>query len=404
VSSASADAAPRRFVAERARVLRRRPAVLAAGLAGRVGLLDAYTAWPDAETPLQMLPAGDRRICEWVRATFEPWADHRLDHATWNALRARSVVLPRSPGRAALAAETALGRPLDRPAIGCVSASGHVQSKLLSFVFERDASEPAVVVKGVPEAGEGPRVVAETKLVEQIRERVAADAVVVAGLPLAPLWTGAVEGEELVVDPVDALAGATGDEDRTAALAWLASFQTAGAAESKPWGAEREMAELEEAVSFAWGAARAGSADAGVALLQRSSEPMRGEMAPTCVVHGDFWRGNIACAVGAIRVYDWEWAALSGRPFFDLWTYELGSLRHDSPETVDRVAEALSSALACVERQLAARDLDPGFARATLVPTVAELAFRVRRVRGQAPANEAAAIRLVEGVERLLAG
>jgi Phosphotransferase enzyme family len=402
VSGERPAAAPERFVAGRSRIVGRRPAVLAAGLIGRLGALDAYTAWPDAATPLQLLPAGDARVCEWIRATFEPWADRRLGHATWNVLRAGSVVLARSPGLAVAAAETALGRPLDRPAVGCVSASGHAQSKLLCFVFEGDAARPEIVVKGVPEPGEGPRLVAETRLVERIRERVAADREVVAGMPPAPLWIGAVGAEELVVEPVDPLAVATGEEDGGAALEWLARFQAATSEEDAAWGSDAELSEMTEAVAFAWGEARPDRRADAVAAFERLAADLRGTPVPTCPVHGDFWRGNVACADGALRVYDWEWASISGRPFFDIWTYELGSLRHDPPETVDGLVDALREASGRVEGQLARRGLDPRFARATLAPVVAQLTFRVRRVRGQAPANEARAVQLVCAVERLL--
>lgn len=376
--------------------------MLALGGAGRLGAVDAYTAWPDAATPLQLLPAGDERACEWVRATFEWWSEKRVSHATWNVLRATSAILAQSPGIAHEAAERALGRPLDRPVIACVSASGHPQSKLLCFVFEDDATEPSAVVKGVPEQGEGPRLVAETRLLETIRQRVEASAEVVAGLPPAPLWIGDVGGEEMVVERVDDLAAATGEQDRDASLAWLAAFQAASTTEATPWGQDDEAREMADAVDFAWGEASPESRTEALAAAARLVESLRGASVAECAVHGDFWRGNVACRDGAVRVYDWEWARATGRPFFDLWTYELGALRHDPPEALEAAVDAMRAALGRVEDQLEARGLHRGFALATLAPVVGELAYRVRRVRGQAPANEQRAVQLVQAADRLL--
>ena len=226
---------------------------------------------------------------------------------------------------------------------------------------------------------------------------------VVAGMPLAPLWIGTVEADELVVDPVDPLAAATGEEDRDAALRWLGAFQRAGTAESRAWGGDEERAEMDEAVSFAWGEAVPERRVEALAAADRLADPLRGLDVPVCPVHGDFWRGNIACTGDSIRVYDWEWATLTGRPFFDRWTYELASLRHDPSDSIEALCDGLRTACRRVEEGLAEVGLDRRFALATLAPVVADLAFRVRRVRGQAPDNEQRAMQLVAAADRLLA-
>jgi hypothetical protein len=131
--------------------------------------------------------------------------------------------------------------------------------------------------------------------------------------------------------------------------------------------------------------------------------PLRGQPLPRCAVHGDFWRGNIACRAGEIRVYDWEWATLEGRPYFDLWTYELARLRHE-PKGATEALHALEAAQRGVEDSLRSRDLDPRFAGALLAPVAAELTLRVRRVRGLAPPNEEHVELLLAAVERVLLG
>jgi hypothetical protein len=256
-----------RFVAGRARLAQARPSVLFGALAVRAGLLRAYVAWPAAASPLFLLPAGDTRVAAWVRRTFEPWAERRVSAVTWNALRAGTLVLPRSPGLAVAAAERGLGRPLRRPAIGCVSASGHPHSKLLCFVFEADEPEPVAVVKGIPSRGEGARLVRESERVQEVRARLIDAPDAVRGLPPAPLWSGSVADDELTLEPVDDLAAATGVEDREAALDWLASLQRAtsrGAGE--PWGGDSELAVLRDWISFAWARLRPASL---LAVLRR---------------------------------------------------------------------------------------------------------------------------------------
>ncbi len=148
-----------------------RPAATLRAIGARLRHSNAYLAWSDADTPRQIVPTARPDVARWVRRTFEPWARRKLDAATWGALRAGSFVVGEGPGLAQLGAEEALGRSLDGAVLGCVSASGHVQAKLLCFVFERGEREPSVVVKGIPLEGEGSRLLAEARVVAEVRKR-----------------------------------------------------------------------------------------------------------------------------------------------------------------------------------------------------------------------------------------
>lgn len=379
----------------------RRGAVLVRGMAGRLRLAGGYLAWPDAGEPRQIVPANRPEVAAWIRRTFEPWAGRKLDAATWSVLRSRSLVVAGDRGSALLAAEQALGRPLESAVLGCVSDSGHVQAKLLCFVFERGRTEPSVVGKGIPARGQGARLLDEVSVIRSIRERLAGSPEA-AALPPEPLWAGQVAGDEIVVELPDPLAASTGREDREAALGWLRGFHTRTAGDAA-WGTEAELAERDEMLAFAWAQADPDRAATAIALQRERWEELLAAPPPRCAVHGDFWRGNLAAAGGDLRVYDWEWASTSGHPLFDLWTYELAPLR-GSGESGDGLAVRLETSCRRVEAELGGRGLDPRLARVLLMPVAAELGYRVRRVRGTPPDHEDRARTLLLAADRLLAG
>jgi hypothetical protein len=401
VSSPDAGSSPLRFVARNGRILERRGAVLLRGMAARLRVLDGYLAWPDASAPRQIVPAGRPEVAAWIRRTFEPQAARKLDAATWSVLRSRALVVAGDPGSALLAAEEALGRPLESAVLGCVSDSGHVQAKLLCFVFERGRTEPSVVAKGIPARGQGARLLEEISVTRALRERLG-DAPVAAGLPPEPLWTGRVAGDEMAVEAADPLAAATGREDREAALRWLRGFH-AGTAGDEAWGTEAELAGCDEMLAFAWEQADPDRAAAAIEAQQERWDELRPAPPPRCAVHGDFWRGNVAVAGGDLRVYDWEWASTSGHPLFDIWTYELAPLRA-SGEPAEALAARLGEACGRVEAELGERGLAPRLARVLLMPVAAELGYRVRRVRGTPPDHEERARTLLLAVDRMLGG
>jgi len=80
-----------------------------------------------------------------------------------------------------------------------------------------------------------------------------------------------------------------------------------------------------------------GCEDALCERLRAEFLPLLGASVPQVVEHGDFWAGNIAATSDQMRVYDWEWTVLDGRPFFDLWTYR-------SPSCVTRTVPEVPTA------------------------------------------------------------
>src|SRR5918999_4215294 len=94
-----------RLVLQRGVLLRARPLVLLGGLAARSGLLPAYALWPRADAPLIAVDLRSRPAAAWLRTTFEPdaRAPALVSAATWNAVRARALVLG-EPGRVTIGA------------------------------------------------------------------------------------------------------------------------------------------------------------------------------------------------------------------------------------------------------------------------------------------------------------
>jgi peptidoglycan/xylan/chitin deacetylase (PgdA/CDA1 family) len=404
-SERSALSPAARLFADRPRIARNRAVVLAGGAIARAGAMRAYTLWPSASAPAMVVEAGHIQAAAWLKTMFEPGARRiaALDPAAWNVARARALMLRGEGGRALIAAERALGRTLDRPRLAAFSPTGAVLTKVTCFVFEGDAAEPSVVVKAMAHPAQEHRLVAETDAVEALRRRLGGAPDVVAALPLAPLLVCDVDGEYIVVQPLDPLAAGTGRADPAAAHRWLRAFHAASTSSTSGWGAADEHA-ARELVSRGWGYARPADREAVAARVEALSRPLLGTELPLCAVHGDFWRGNIAAVGGRLRVYDWEWTQPSGRPLFDLWTYRLAELR-DLAERDASHAELLDAAAAGVEpveAELRRRSIDERFALATLAPALADLSFRIRAATGRPGGGERGAVRVMDAVADLL--
>jgi len=336
---------------------------------------------------------------EWLRRTMVPTLRRLPDAAAWLSLRARAALVSREDGLAAQIGGEVLGTgsPLR---VAMYSPSGQAVSKVICFLFRDGEDDPTIVVKAMAEPRFSWRLRRESALLESIRVQVSHDARVAGGLPGAPLFASDVAGEFILVEPVDALGPRTGETSRMRALDWLWQFQIASCSRERPWEAEDQQRAL-AAAEEAWRLTAPGSEEAVVSRVRALIAPLRGAMVPRCAVHGDFWRGNVA-GNRAIRVYDWEWAALEGDPWFDLWTYELADLR-ELARAGNRGLEArLNAAVQRVRSELRDRGLDERFALATLAPVLGALSFRIRGRLGMPDEMEAHSISVMRVAERLL--
>jgi peptidoglycan/xylan/chitin deacetylase (PgdA/CDA1 family) len=392
------------LVADRGRLVTWRPLVLSVSLLSRLHLLDAYTVWPGVEAPKVVVRPSEPAVARWIREHFEgPARMPAVDAATWNALRARAAVLPTSSTPVGDAIRAALGAEPWIARVGHVSVTGAPLSKLLCFAFSERGSEPVAVLKVHPDPGPADRLLSEVEFLDWVRERAADAPLVTDALPPRPFHVGRLRGRAAVVEPVDPLARHTGEENRSAAMRWLAAFHAATDEGSQPWD-EADVQAARELVDDAWArTGRDGARSLVTAATVRLGEQLRGTPTPRCAMHGDFWSGNIAHSAGAMRVYDWEWARRRGGPFFDLWSYELAALRNLAWSRPGELEPALKVALRRVADELSGRGLDPAFARATVAPVMAELAFRVRRLTGQSGGTESASYDVMAAVETVLA-
>ena len=391
-----------RLVARAGSLTDARAAAVRARLAPRPrGGARVYSAWPDLTAPLQIVPLDRPEIATWASRTFEPWS-HRpgLTAYLWSLLRARGALTVREPGPLVPFAESLLRRPSGSMDALFVSMTGGRASKLLCFVFDPGAGHPAAVAKVIPDRRYGEGLRREVRVLEEVRERRLPEEVASA-LPAAPLAAATVEGDFVVVEPIDRLAHATRTDDRAAALGWLERFHRATTTTTRPWG-EADTDQLVARAGYAWGRARPERRGAVVAELSRLSDELHGTPVARSAVHGDFWGGNIAYCRGSLRIFDWEWGEVEATPFVDVWAYELAPLVERSWNGSAELAEALARASRRVETAVAARNLPQRFAALTLAPMLADLGFRFRRERGIPGGSEERFARMLPAVERVM--
>jgi hypothetical protein len=385
-----------RLLATNGRLVTRRPLVILLGLAARVRLGRAYALWPVSEAPMVGVEVGCRRPAWWVHARLRrrgaPLGIHRLiatvDAPTWHLLRARALLVGKPPAWLLGACARALGRQMDDASVALQSPTGFQLSKAVLYVFEPGHRDPSVIAIAMSDPLQAPRLQGEVERVETIRESLVEHGDIADALPLQPLFAGKVGSgseEYLAIYPPDPLDQAQGP-DRERSIQWLDGFQAATSVPGAPWD-EADSQRCLEFVGSAWRRIREPTADAMTARVGSLLEPLQGLQVPWCAVHGDFWEGNLAHHEGRLRVYDWEWSSPCGRPFLDPWAYEVGAML----ETIEHgsgLAEALGEAIENVEAWLDRRGIDPRFALATLAPSLAELAIRIRSATGRAAPSE----------------
>ena len=362
------------LIASHGVLIRGRAGTAAVGLAGRLGFPAVYTLWPDAVSPQLVTSPAARHTVEWMTRRFEPIEErrHTRHPANWSVLRARAAFVGRGTGRAVEFAEAALGHTLTDPRVALYRASNSRWVKVLAFVWNAGNEAPLLVVKHMPSRLDPCHLRHETEVVAHLREQLR-DSSLGATLPPAPLLIDD-QTSYTVAEPVDPLGGQHSPPDAARALRWLRALHTATQRE-RPWGLDDEETLLVR-TRDAYREAGFSMESALCDRIRAGLVPLRGKVVPQVVEHRDFWAGNIAATENEMRVYDWEWTLLDGRPFFDLWTYELAELRRSrSAGQADDVLR-LDSSMGRVEEQLILRGIDPAFARLTLPSVIGELSFR----------------------------
>jgi len=306
---------------------------------------------------------------------FEP-IEHRRDcrHATaWAVLRARAAFVGYGTGRAVELAEIALGHTLREPRLAIFRASNSRWVKAIAFVWHDGNAQPSLVVKVMPYQLDVCHLRHETEVVALLREHLAGTPL--AGtLPLAPLFVDDRAGDYAVVEPVDALGGHQSAADRGRALGWLRELHAATAS-PRPWESQDDEAIL-ATTRRTWSESSLGGASQLCHHVGAQLGALRGADVPVVAEHRDFWAGNISMAADELRVFDWEWTRLEGRPFFDLWTYDIAEIRGCETNGLAADLRMLRSSLRRVEDELVLRGIDPAFARLTLPSVVGEITFR----------------------------
>jgi hypothetical protein len=402
IKDQSQDVSPAlRLLTSRARVVTQRPIVVAGGLLARLGVIDGISVWRDLARPHLALAPGRPSEAAWVRRTLLP--DQRsegvIPAAVWQAGRAGGLLVGGDCGLAVGAAEHALGRALVDPAAVLLSPAG-CANKATAFVFERDRVTPSAVVKTMADARREAWLRGEIELTAALRSSLDGDRVASA-LSAPPLFAGRFGDDYVVVESFDPVSTGTGRAGRDVSIAWLTAFRRATATGYAPWS-PADVEGLIATVERSWERIRPGAQAGVVADLGERMQPLMGLPVLRCAVHGDFGSGNIARRESELRVLDWEWGALSGDPFLDLWTYELGELRGQlALGTVDARAE-LDKAERRVARQLSEEGMDPRFSLATLAPCAGQLVTRIRDVSDSPSAWEDGGDELLRGVEELI--
>jgi peptidoglycan/xylan/chitin deacetylase (PgdA/CDA1 family) len=388
------------LIASHGLLIRGRKRTIAVGLLGRLGIPAIHVLWPEPAAPQLVTSPGAPHTGAWMTRRFEPIEQRRHTDraATWAALRGRAAFVGRGTGQAVELAEAALGHPLNDPHVAVFRASNSPWVKALAFVWHDGNREPSLVVKRMPYALEPCHLRHETEIVAVLRDMLAGHRLA-ATLPPAPLLVGERDGLYVVVEPVDPLGGRHGAPDRARALSWLRELHSA-TARPRPWGPQDDESVLALTRS-SYAEAGLGCEDALCEHIRAGLEALRGAAVPLVVEHRDFWAGNIAATPDEMRVYDWEWTAIDGRPFFDLWTWELADLRHAPSAGAGHDLSMLAESLRFVERELVARDIDPAFARLTLPAVIGEITFRGDRATG-GRIEKAQSVRVMDAAAQLV--
>ena len=390
-----------RFLGEPRALVRSRPLVIAGSLLARLGAIDAVATWPDPAAPTVALDLRDATSDGWMGPML-PRRAHalRLNSRAWQIARARGLVIPRGRSVLLAAAERALGRAVNQPALSLYSPSA-CTGKLTCFVSEAGRPAPSAVLKVMAERRHGWWLQREVGLVGAVAEQLGPGAR--AALLEVPLVAEEIDGDYVVVEDYCELERWCEQSPAACARAhaWLRELHESTTRSRAAWS-QVDTAAGVNAVLEAWRLVRPRAATRVARLTERRLQRLYRAPLARCATHGDFSPCNLAEHNGQLKVLDWEWSRLDSSPCFDLWSYQLAELHWQHLATSEQLAVRLDAALAFVEQELASVGEDPSFALALLPVVLAEHVTRVRRTFGHAGLWEASGDPQMEAVERLL--
>lgn len=209
----------------------------------------------------------------------------------------------------------------------CLAMSRDPNAKVTVLLFPPGAARPAYVAK-VPTTDTAAR------SVEREAERLAEVASRVPG-PVSATIPSLVATVEHLGRPALVMTALPGRSMLAAYHSWrhtarraavAADFAAAGDWLAALHGAAGEtgqvsVAQLLDGVADEFGRRFGGQQEAGPDLAELAAlrERLAGHWTPQCVVHGDFWVGNLLAHGGRVLgVIDWEHACLAGSPVRDL--------------------------------------------------------------------------------------
>src|SRR2546423_904916 len=294
-----------RFLGEPRALVRSRPLVIAGSLLARLGAIDAIATWPEPAAPTVALDLRDATSDRWMGPML-PRRAHalRLNSRAWQIARARGLVIPRGRSVLHAAAERALGRALNRPALSLYSPSG-CSGKLTCFVSEPGRSAPSAVLKVMAERRHGWWLQREVGAVGAVAELLGPRAR--AALLEVPLLTEQIDGDYVVVERYCELerCGERSSAACAHAHAWLRELHESTTRSRAAWS-QADTAAGVDAVLDAWRLVRPHTATRVARLTERRLRRLYRAPLARCATHGDFSPCNLAAHDGQLEVLDSE--------------------------------------------------------------------------------------------------
>lgn len=272
------------------------------------------------------------------------------------------------------AAERGVGRVLRDPAVRALAAGARDKAVLL--VSEHDA--PVAIVRLIADRWQTEWLTAEAELLAALRRCATGPPRLAEAVPAAPLFSGAVRGERVVVEAYDPVLEHLGEGTAAEHRDLLASLQAQTRRPARTWTAEDARAVLFHSLGLTDHLPPGVAGPGLLGLAQTELDAAVGAGFSPVAAHGDFRPARLAASPASLRAFGWEWAAAAAHPAADRWSYELDGVRAAAADGARDLPERVAASLATVAAGLEIQGDDARFARALLVPAALEHFARAR--------------------------